>query len=104
MVSKESYINRSDKAAYRVIDNEAMVVAPRSNKLYVFNLVGSRIWEMANGEIGLGEVARAICEEFDVIYEQAIKDTVEFAEELSHKGLLEVTPVRKMGLSNGVKS
>lgn len=104
MVSKDSYINRSDKAAYRVIDNEAMIVAPGSNKLYVFNLVASRVWEMANGEIGIGEVARAICEEFNVAYEQALKDIVEFTEELSQKGLLEVNPVRKVGFSNGVKS
>lgn len=91
MVDKDSYINRSDKAAYRVIDNEAMVVTPGSNKLYVFNLVGSRIWEMANGEIGVGDITRAICEEFNVTYEQAMKDIVEFAEELLQKGLLEVT-------------
>jgi hypothetical protein len=101
MVSKESYINRSDKAAYRVIDNEAMVVAPGSNKLYVFNPVGSRIWEMADGEIGIGEVARAICEEFNVTYEQAIKDIIEFAEELSVKGLLEVNAVRKGSFLSG---
>jgi hypothetical protein len=104
MVSRDSYINRSGRAAYRLIDNEAMVVVPRSNKLYVFNHVGSRIWEMANGEIGIGEVARAICDEFDVTYEQAIKDIIEFVEDLSQKQLLEVHPVRKVRLSNGVKS
>jgi hypothetical protein len=88
MISQDSYINRSDKAAYRVIDNEVMVVTPGSNKLYVFNRVGSRIWEMANGKTGIGEIATAICEEFNVTYEQALKDAIEFAEEISRKGLL----------------
>ncbi|MDI6891161.1 MAG: PqqD family protein [Thermodesulfovibrionales bacterium] len=90
MVDKDSYISRSDKAAYKVIDNEAMVVTPGSNKQYVFNLVGFKIWEMANGEIDIRKIARAICEEFNVTYEQAVKDAIEFAEELSVKGLLEV--------------
>lgn len=90
MLGEDSYINRSQRAAYRVIDNEAMVVTPGSNKLYVFNLVGSRIWEMANGEIGIREMAKAICEEFNVTYEQALKDAIEFAEEISRKGLLEI--------------
>jgi hypothetical protein len=90
MIGQDSCINISGKAAYRVIDNEAMVVAPGSNKLYVFNRVGTRIWEMANGKTGIGEIATAICEEFNVTYEQALKDAIKFAEEISRKGLLEV--------------
>jgi hypothetical protein len=45
---------------------------------------------MANGEIGIREIAMAICEEFNITYERAVKDAIEFAEELSRKGLLEI--------------
>jgi len=90
MVSKDSYINKTDKVAYRIIDHEAMVVTSGSNKLYVFNRVGSKIWELANGKTNIKEIAGTIHEKFNVAYEQALEDTIEFAEELSRKTLLEV--------------
>ena len=85
-------VNRSNKAAYRIIDREAMVVAPGSDILYVLNRVGSRIWEMADGETRTSRIARALCEEFDVAYDRAYKDTLVFVSELSSKGLLELQP------------
>ena len=45
---------------------------------------------MANCKTGIREIAMAICEEFNVTYEQALNDAIEFAEEISRKGLLEV--------------
>ncbi len=90
MVGKDSYVNRSDKAVYRVLDNEAMIVNPGGNKMSVLNSVGSRIWEMADGEIAIREIARAVHEEFNITYEQALTDAIEFLEELSGKGLIEV--------------
>jgi hypothetical protein len=90
MVGKDSYVNRSDKAVYRVLDNEAMIVNPGGNKMSVLNNVGSRIWEMADGRIGVGKIAGAVHEEFNITYEQALTDAIDFLEELSEKGLIEV--------------
>ena len=90
MVGKDSLVNRSDKAVYRVLDNEAMIVDPGGNKMSVLNSVGSRIWEMANGETAIKEIVRAVHEEFNITYEEALADTIEFLEELSGKGLIEV--------------
>ena len=90
MLNKDSFINKNDKAAYRIIDHEAMVVTPGSNKLYVINRVGSRIWELADGGVEIKAIARAVHEEFNVDYAQALEDTIEFAEELSSKTLIAV--------------
>lgn len=88
MVNKDSYISRTDKAAFRMIDHEVAIAMSGTNKLYVLNTTGSKIWEMAEGQIKVDEIAEAIHETYDVTHEQALMDVIQFIEELSQRELL----------------
>lgn len=93
MLSLESYVCRSETAAFRVLDGVSMIIDPAESKLYALNRVGTRIWELADGKRHVSRIIEMICARFDVERAQATKDAVEFIEELSKKGLLVVPKV-----------
>jgi hypothetical protein len=79
---------RRPEIAWRVIDGEAIVVNPRSGLVYPLNPVATRCWELADGQRGLEDIVRAICEEFDALPVDARRDVESFFRELEEKALL----------------
>lgn len=82
------YPDRSPQTASRVIDNEAVIISPQENKVRVLNGTGSRIWELLNGDLRTDRIALLISEEFDVSYDNALEDTMEFLNELHGRGMI----------------
>ena len=54
--------------------------------IYTMNEVGSRIWELVDGERRVAQIRDVIVEEFEVSPEQAELDLTEFLEQLEHIG------------------
>jgi len=71
-----------------VFGGEAVVISPVENIVRLFNPVGSRIWELADGSRGLDEIACALTEEYDVTFADARRSVASFVDELARKGLL----------------
>lgn len=78
---------QNQKIAYRVIDGSAVLVNPEDSTLYTLNEVATRIWELSNGQNTLEEIATAICQEFDVDFDTALRDTKQTIESLTAKQL-----------------
>lgn len=93
----DRYPQRNPAVAWRVIDDEAILVDAPQGIFRVLNAVGSRIWELADGEVNLEEVSQAIAGEFGVDSTQALRDVVEFVSELQDKGLVtwRIEPTRE---------
>ena len=53
------------------------------------NEVGTRVWQLAERR-PLGEIAKAISEEFEVTYETALDDVRAFTETLLSGGMVDV--------------
>ena len=87
MTTLDSVIRRNDDIAWRVIEGEALVVDSRDSLIYPLNTVGTRIWELLDGQRNCRDVLAIIDEEFEGGSETHCQDMLEFLEELVSKGL-----------------
>ena len=85
-LTAESVLERHEDIAFRVVDGAAVLVSPRDAKIVTLNEVGTRVWELLDGR-PLGEIARALVEDFEVDEPQALEDAATFAEDLLLRGL-----------------
>jgi hypothetical protein len=86
MELKEKIPVRSDKAASRIIEGEAVIVVLDQQQTIVLNEVGSRIWEIIDGEKNIDSIVQAITSEFDSTYGVALEDISVFLEDLAQRG------------------
>lgn len=91
MLSLDSYPHRSDELVWRVIDGEVVILTVDGNQIHTLNKVGRAIWELADGTRNIKELISLICERFDVSFEVAQADVLEFAEQLADKNILLIT-------------
>jgi len=87
MTTLGSVIRRNDDIAWRVIEGEALVVDSRNSLIYPLNTVGTRIWELLDGQRNCRDVLAIIDEEFEGNSETHCQDMLEFLEEVVSKGL-----------------
>lgn len=80
---------KSPSTASQMIDEEAVVIVPSDQMVNVLNSVGCRIWDLADGRRRLAEIAKILAQEFDVSYETALKDALEFTTDLAEKKMME---------------
>ena len=77
--------------AWRLIEGEAVILSLETKVLRGLNPVGSRVWELIDGQRSVEEIITAIVQEFDVTPQAAAEDVKRFVRELLDKSL--VTPV-----------
>ncbi len=82
------YLDRSPQTASRIIEGEAVIIVPREDKVKVLNGIGSRIWELLNGTRDIEQITSEITSEFDVPHDEALKDIMEFINELYQKNMV----------------
>jgi hypothetical protein len=82
------------QVAGRVIDGEAVVILSESNQVNVYNPVGSRIWELADGTRSVKEIVELIINEYEVARERAEADVMSFLDQLVADHVLELSPFK----------
>jgi len=87
----EQYLARSSQTAWRVYDGEAVIILSEDSTLNTLNVVGTLIWETADGQTPVSAIVAQICEEFDVERAQAERDATTFVDKLCQRGLLTVS-------------
>ncbi|MGH9513432.1 MAG: PqqD family protein [Terriglobales bacterium] len=93
----EKYVLRSDAIAARMLGDEMMIMSAVDSTFFTLDDVATLVWQAADGQTPISEIAGRICREFDVDQEQAERDVEQFVDELSPHGILLVseTPVTK---------
>lgn len=85
----DEYVAKNDeKTAYRIINGEAVVVNLKDSTFHTLNPVATFIWEQADGRIKAEQIIERICAEFEVDWETAKRDCLEFLGELVRKDLV----------------
>lgn len=74
--------------AYRIIDKQAVIIHLKRNTFNTLNTVATRIWELADGQTSLEQIAKKIYQEFDIDWSILNKDCVGFIHEMLERGLL----------------
>ncbi len=70
------------------LDDDLVLYEPASGHTYVLNRTGVRIWELADGSRGVGEIAGAVAEEFGVARSEALADVSALVAALAAEGLI----------------
>lgn len=80
---------RAADTAYRMVDDEMIVVTASGSNILALNRTGALVWELADGSRSLDDLAAAVCEEFAVDVDLARRDVLAFVDALDEEGLLE---------------
>jgi coenzyme PQQ biosynthesis protein PqqD len=78
-------VTRDENVAWRIIGDEAVLLSAEDSSVHSLDAVGTRIWELCDGEKTVSEIVDQVVSEFEVDRETAEKDVVEFIEELMNK-------------------
>ena len=81
-------VTKAPTTASRVIEGEAVILSLDTKVLRGLNPVGSRVWELIDGQRSVEEIAGLIVKEFEVECTQADEDVRGFVQELLDKGLV----------------
>lgn len=76
------------QTAGRVIDGEAVLILSDDSETMVLNGVGSRIFELAKGELTIETIATMIADEYDVDPTTAQDDVINFIQSLVSQNVL----------------
>ena len=81
-------LRRHPHVASRVYDGEALVVTPQNSKKHILTEVGTRVWDLIDGEHTLEQIAVIIAKEYEVTPEDALGDVRDFVVVLEANGML----------------
>lgn len=76
------------QTAGRVIDGEAVLILADSSEIQVLNPVGSRIFELADGNHSIADISHVIAQEYDVTLTDAYADVLDFLQQLVDKNVM----------------
>ncbi len=85
-------VTKSPKTAWQIIEGEAVLLSMDTKVLRGLNPVGSRIWELIDGQRSLEEITGVIVQEFEVAPGVAVQDVRAFVQELLDRGLVTRLP------------
>ena len=85
-------VAKSPKTAWQIIEGEAVLLSMDTKVLRGLNPVGSRIWELIDGQRSLEEITGVIVQEFEVAPGVAVQDVQAFIQELLDRGLVTRLP------------
>lgn len=83
-----TFPKRRDDVVAQVADDEAVLLDISSGRYFGLNSVGSRIWELCDGNRSLADIVAAICSEFEVAVDVAEADAVEILDQLKKERLV----------------
>ena len=80
---------RVEGLPWQVIDDKAVILDPRNQKVHELNEVGSFIWEKLDGEHDTEVISTLLTEDFDCELAIIASDIQDFCEGLVAEGIVE---------------
>lgn len=75
--------------ASRVFGSDAVVISPAENMVRMLNPVGSRIWQLTDGNNTVEDIAVTLTQEFEIDLPHARQSVAGFVEDLANRNLLD---------------
>ena len=90
---------RADNVIFEVVEGRAVLVAPTGDELITLNPLGTRVWEILDGELDESGIAEVLTGDFaDVPREQLEADVRAFLGELLSLDLVDIQSEAQQGL------
>ena len=90
MITAETIIGRSRDIVSSDIDGEAVMMSIEKGKYYGMDPIASRIWELMEKPINVGDMVGILMEEYDVAPADCEKDVLGFLNDLIDEKLVEI--------------
>jgi hypothetical protein len=78
---------------WRIIEGESLLVDVKAGLLFPLNSVGTRIWQLCDGQRTAAEIVQAILAEFEADEPSVLADTEHFLRALLERGLISLETV-----------
>jgi hypothetical protein len=86
------YVKKNnEKIAYRVIEDEAVVVNLKESTFHTLNPVGTFIWQQFNGKTAIESIIQRLADEFQIDLDTARLDCLEFINSLVEEDLISLS-------------
>ncbi len=85
-------LQRNSSILWRELDGEAVLLSPSAGSSYNLNPVGTFIWKLLDGKHTPADIAIAICEVYEVEFEQALQDVQAILADMRTNNLLSEAP------------
>jgi hypothetical protein len=79
--------------SYSIVGEDAFLLNTRTNKYYILEEVGTRIWNMLKSGESLRKIYKALLVEFEVEPSQLEQDILELIVNMNENGIVEVNQV-----------
>lgn len=90
-----SAIRRIGSLPFQKMNDETLVVDPKTREVHLLNATASRVWELLATPQTLGDLVGSLGREFDAPVETLRADVTALLHELSGKGLIDPSGWRK---------
>lgn len=88
-MTADEFPRRHPLVSFRPMGDEGgLVVLPTQQEIKVLNAVGIKVFSMLDGTHSLGQIARAVADEFGVNLQRAERDVRAFLDDLGRSGML----------------
>jgi hypothetical protein len=81
-------VSRHPQAIAQAIEDETLVLKLDTGRMGVLNRVGGRVWDLMDGTLSLGEIARECAEYYEADPAQVEVDVVSYAEALLERDMI----------------
>lgn len=81
-------LKRNDELPFQVVEQETVVVNPKTREVHVLNATGARIWELLQAEQTLDELCATLEDEFDAAPGALRAQVTAFVSDLGGKDLI----------------
>lgn len=92
VLGKKSMLQRNAAILWRELDGEVVLLSPAAGISYNLNQVGTFVWNLLDGKYSSADIATAICQVYEVEYEQALHDVEAILADLRSNNLVNEVP------------
>lgn len=92
MLTLDSMITIPKYVMFSLVDEDAFLLNTQTNKYFLLEEVGARLWSLLKENRSLREAHENIGKEYDVELGQLEKDLLELLGKLQENGLVEIAP------------
>jgi hypothetical protein len=89
----DHYVKLADHLAWKMVDNEAVVLDLREISYFTLNDVASRVWQCADGRRTIEEIVMIIAGEYAGDADQVRSDITALLGNLADRHLVEFSPI-----------
>lgn len=89
-INRDRLVRRLEDLPFQDMDGKVVIVHPARKKVLLLNEVGSRIWEILERRLTVGELVQNLLREYEVSEDQVEEEVCRFLARLRQGGLIEI--------------